>query len=122
MMEGVFDVAIDTPKTHKRAKVRLKSAENRMVAALVLADGTEVVLVGTCEGQEFTVSGSGEFGDVGAVDVSTAKGSVWSNSLSVECETSIGRVEVFGTRLAGSAGDFAGADNYLYSGRWSDAY
>jgi len=134
MIDGLYDVAIDTPKLHKRGTLTLKSNADKIAGMLSVGELEGVRLAGTCENKEFTIEGSGEFGDLGQVDY-VAKGSVWGNSIDVKCETSVGIVTVFGTQIGSSAGavrsshdfimsassgDFSDKDGTMFSGLYAD--
>lgn len=133
MIEGLFDVAVETPKYHKRGTLALKSTGDTIDALLKLSDVDDIALSGTCADKEFAFEGSGEFGRLGKIDYQ-ATGEVWGNSVEAKCETSAGKIELFGTRLSASAGDFTSSHEYMmaasradfshestmYSGRYSD--
>ena len=112
MIEGTFDVAVETTKHHKRGTLSLKSAETNIVALLKLSEMEPLEFTGTCAGKEFTLTGSGEFPGLGAIDY-TAHGETWGNSIDVKCETTAGKITVFGTRLSGAAGDIKSSHEYL---------
>ena len=112
MLEGTFDVAVDTPKHHKRGTLSLKSAGERVVMQLKLSDLDPLEFTGTCADKAVVFEGSGDFPGLGAVDYK-ATGEVWGNSIDVKCETSTGIVTIFGTRLSGSAGDLKSSHEYL---------
>ena len=135
MIMGTFDVAIDTPKRHKRATIALKSNEGRIAARLDMGDVRGLEFAGTCVDQDFAFEGSTDFGeDIGEISYSV-KGNVWGNSINAKCETSIGNVTIFGTRLSREAGEFKSSHDYLmaaaaddfsdeatmYSGAYGDA-
>ena len=134
MIEGTFDVSVDTPKLHRRGTLALKGENGVIVGKFNVGELEGIMLEGTCEGKTFTIEGSQAFGDLGEVEYH-AKGEIWGNSLDVTCETSIGRVTIFGTRLSMSTGDmissheymmsasraeFANGDDTMYAGRYSD--
>ena len=134
MIEGTYDVAIDTPRHHKRGTLALMSQDERIAARLKVGDEVDAEFTGTCAGKEFDFAGGGEFGALGTVEF-TAHGSVWGNSIDVHCESNVGKISLFGTRLSGSVGDFksshdyimsaskaefANDDNTMYSGRYAD--
>ena len=119
MIEGTFDVAIDTPKYHKRGTLALKS-EGEMIAALLkVSELEDMVFTGTCKDKEFAFEGSGEYGRLGRIDY-TAKGEVWGNTLDLKCESSAGAITIFGTRLSTSAGDFESSHEYLMAASRAD--
>lgn len=135
MIVGTFDIAVDTPKYHRRGTVALKSFGDRIAARLDVGDMEDVEFVGTCDGQEFCFEGQGDFPLVGSIEYK-AKGKVWGNSIDVTCETDAGRITMFGTRLSTSAGEFKSSHEYvmsaasgdfsdsgvMYSGLYSDAH
>ena len=112
MIEGTFDVAVDTPKLHRRGTLALESQGDKLAAQLNVGELEGIMLAGTCEDKEFTFEGSAEFGDLGLVDYK-AKGEVWGNTVDVRCETSIGVVTVFGTRLSMSTGGMKSSHEYM---------
>ena len=112
MIEGTFDVAVDTPKHHKRGTLLLKSAKERIVMQLKLSELDPMEFTGTCADKSFSFEGSGDFPGLGAIDYK-ATGEVWGNSIDVKCDTSAGTVTIFGTRLSGSAGDLKSSHEYL---------
>ena len=112
MIEGTFDISIDTLKYHRRGTVALKSNAGTISAELKAADLEPMYFEGTCEDKEFTSEGSGEFGMHGHVDF-TAQGSVWGNSLDIKCETNVGPITIFGTRISTSAGEFKSSHEYM---------
>ena len=119
MIEGTFDVAIDTPKYHKRGTLALTS-EGEMIAALLkVSELEDMVFTGTCKDKEFAFEGSGEYGRLGRIDY-TAKGEVWGNTLDLKCESSAGAITIFGTRLSTSAGDFKSSHEYLMAASRAD--
>ncbi len=134
MIVGTFDIAIETPKYHRRGTLALKSDGDRIMARLSAGDMEDVEFAGTCDGQEFCFEGRGEFPLVGAICYK-AKGNVWGNTLNLACETDAGKITMFGTRLSTSAGEFKSSHEYMmaaasgdfsgdgtmYSGLYSDA-
>ena len=135
MIVGTFDIAIETPKYHRRGTLALKSDGGKIMARLNSGDMNDVEFAGICDGQEFCFEGKGEFPLVGAIDY-TAKGKVWGNTVDLTCETSAGKITMFGTRLSTSAGEFKSSHEYMmsvvsgdftddgtmYSGLYSDAH
>ena len=134
MIDGTFDVAIDTPKLHRRGTLTLQSNGDAIAARLTAGSLDDATFVGTCADKEFTFEGSGEYGMLGQIDF-TAKGEVWGNSIDVKAETSAGIVTIFGTRLSASTGgvksshdyimsastgEFGAHDGTMYSGRFAD--
>ena len=133
-MEGTFDVSVDTPKLHRRGTLALKGENGALVAKLNVGELENIMLEGTYEDKSFAVEGSQEFGDLDVVEY-LVKGEIWGNSIDITCETNIGRVTIFGTRLSMSTGDmissheymmrasraeFAADDDTMYAGRYSD--
>ena len=112
MIEGTFDVAVDTPKHHKRGTLALKSAGEALAARLELSGLEPIDFAGTCAGTEFTFEGTAELPGIGTTDY-RAVGETWGNSIDVKCETSAGTVTIFGTRLSSSAGDLKSSHEYL---------
>ena len=134
MIEGTYDVSIDTPKHHKRGTLALKSAQQNIVLQLKLNDEDPMEFTGTCADKEFSFEGSCDFPGLGNIDYQ-AQGEVWGNSIDVKLETSAGKITIFGTRLSGIAGDIKSSHEYLmkaskaefdrddgsmYAGRFSD--
>ena len=134
MIDGLFDVAVDTPKLHRRGTLSLKSNEGAIAGVLNVGDLEDARFAGTCVDKEFTFEGSGEFPSVGQSDY-VAKGSVWGNSIDVKCETSVGVITIFGTQIGSSAGavvsshefvmsastgDFTSGSDTMYSGLYAD--
>ena len=134
MINGTYDIAVDTPKLHRRGTLALKSEGGVIAAVLNVGELGDLRFTGTCAGKEFTFAGVGEFGELGQVDY-TASGSVWGSSIDVKCETSAGTVTIFGTQLSSSAGaaisshdfimsasagDFTTGADTMYSGLYSD--
>ena len=114
MIDGTFDIAIDTPKRHRRGTLALKSDGNAIAALLNVGEIEGLRLDGTCEGKDFKFSGTSEFGDLGAVEYE-ASGNVWGNSVTITCETSIGKTTLFGTRISSAAGEFESSHKYIMS-------
>ena len=137
MIDGTFDISVDTPKLHRRGAGSLKSEEDAIVGILnVGEDLHDARFEGTCSGKEFAFEGSGEFPEVGQIDYK-AKGSIWGNSLDIDIESSVGKITIFGTRIGGSSGanvsshdymmraskaDFSYDDGSMYSGLFSDHF
>ena len=119
MIEGTFDVAIDTPKYHKRGTVALTGEGGEIRALLKVSDMDDLVFSGTCEDKQFTFEGEGTFGRLGQVSY-RANGEVWGNSIDVKCETSAGTITIFGTRLSNSAGDFKSSHEYMMAASRAD--
>lgn len=112
MIEGTFDVAIETPKHHKRGTMALQSAGDNIAVRVNVSDLEPLDFKGTCDGKDFTVEGTGEIPGLGTVDYH-ASGNVWGNSVTVNCETSAGKIEIFGTRLSASTGGFQSSHDYM---------
>ena len=113
MINGTYDISVDTPKLHRRGTISFKSDQNAIVAVLnVGEDLRDVRFEGTCEGKEFAFEGTGEFPSIGQIDY-TAKGSVWGNTLDITVESSAGKITMFGTQLGGSAGSTQSSHDYM---------
>ena len=113
MINGTYDISVDTPKLHRRGTISLRSDEGTIAAVLnVGEDLRDARFEGTCADKEFTFEGSGEFPSVGQIDYS-AKGSVWGNTLDITVESSIGKIMMFGTQLGGSAGAMESSHDYM---------
>ncbi len=135
MIDGTFDISVDTPKLHRRGTIALKSEGDAIVGVLNVGEDLKGArFEGSCADKEFSFQGSGEFPSVGQIDY-TATGSVWGNSLDIAVESSAGKITIFGTRLGGAAGieasshefmmkasraDFS-AEDIMYSGSYGDA-
>ena len=119
MIEGLFDISIDTPKLHRRGTLSLKSEGETIMGRLQQGDEIDVTVRGTCKDKEFHFEGSDEFGDLGTVEYK-ADGSVWSSSIDVTCETSIGKVTMFGTALSTSAGELKSSHEYMMAAASGD--
>lgn len=134
MIEGTFDVALDTPKHHKRGTLAVKSLGDRIVAQLNLTELEPMEFTGTCADKSFTFEGTDVFPGTGTVHYK-AQGEVWGNSIDIKFETEAGVITIFGTRLSGSVGDLRSSHEYLmkasaaefdnddptmFSGRYSD--
>lgn len=135
MIDGLYDIAVDTPKIHRRGTLTLKSNGDKIAAILSVGeDLKEARFAGTCEGKEFTFEGVGEFPSVGQIDY-VAKGSIWGNSIDIKCETSAGAITMFGTQIGSSAGavrsshefimgastgDVSDPDGMMFSGLFAD--
>ena len=134
MLDGTYDVAIDTPKYHKRGMLTLHSAGDKLAVRLELKDAEPLDFAGTCDGHDFTVEGAAELGSLGHVELK-ATGNVWGNSITASCESSIGKIELFGTQVSASTGgaqsshdyimqastgEFGRDDNTMYSGLFAD--
>ena len=137
MIDGTFDISVDTPKLHRRGTISLKSEGDTVAAVLnVGEDLRDEHFEGTCSGKEFTFEGAGDYPGVGQIDYK-AKGSIWGNSLDLDVESSAGKITIFGTRIGGAAGanvsshdsmmrasraDFSYDDGAMYSGLFSDNF
>ena len=119
MIEGTFDISIDTMKYHRRGTVALKSDSGSIAAEFKASDLEPMYFEGTCEDKSFEIAGQGEFGMLGHVDF-TAKGSVWGNSIDIDCETSAGPVTMFGTRISTDAGEFKSSHEYMMAASRAD--
>ena len=114
MIQGTFDVAIDTPKHHKRGTLALKSQGEHISARLKAGEDFDREFDGTCTDKEFDFEGTDEFPGLGKVNFK-AHGSTWGNSIDVSCQTDAGKVDIFGTRLSLSAGEFKSSHDYIMS-------
>ena len=120
MIDGLYDIAVDTPKLHRRGMLTLKSGEGKIAAILSVGeDLKDERFAGTCEGKEFTFTGAGEFPSVGQIDY-VAKGSIWGNSIDVKCETSVGVITMFGTQIGSSAGAVRSSHDFIMSASGGD--
>ena len=119
MIDGLYDIAVDTPKLHRRGTLTLRSNEGKIAGILNVGDLEDARFAGTCEGKEFTFEGSGEFPSVGQIDY-VAKGSIWGNSIDVKCETSAGVITMFGTQIGSSAGAVRSSHDYIMSASTGD--
>ena len=112
MIQGTFDVSVDTPKLHRRGTLALQSEGEAIAARLTVSDLDPIDFAGTCADKTFHIEGSGDLPSLGQVDY-TAEGEVWGNSIDVKCQTSAGTVTIFGTRLSGTAGDMKSSHEYM---------
>lgn len=119
MIEGTYDVAIDTPKYHRRGTLALKSAGEAIAARLIVGDNEPLIFDGTCADKDFVFAGERDLLGLGLVHYE-AKGSAWGNSIDIKCETDAGKVEIFGTRLSTSAGDFKSSHEYVMKASTGD--
>jgi len=119
MIEGTYDVAIDTPKYHRRGTLALKSAGEAIAARLVISDVDPLEFDGSCADKEFVFAGERDLPSFGLVHYE-AKGSAWGNSLDVKCQTDAGKIEIFGTRLSASAGEFRSSHEYVMKASTGD--
>ncbi len=119
MLSGTYDVAIDTPKAHKRGLFALKLENGSVTAELEIKDFDTTVFAGRCNDKELQFEGVCDFPTLGNITYS-ATGEVWGNSLSLAFDTSAGKVEIFGTRLSGTAGDTKSSHEYMMSGASGD--
>lgn len=120
MINGLFDVSIDTPKLHRRGTVSLKSAGDSITAQLKTGDHEVMEFTGTCADKEFDISGNGDLPSLGHVNYH-AHGSTWGNSLTITCETDAGKVEIFGTRLSVEAGELKSSHEYMMNASTGNA-
>lgn len=120
MINGLFDVSIDTPKYHRRGTLSLKSEGENIAAELKIGDNEVMEFSGTCADKEFDFTGNDDLPSLGQVDY-RAHGSVWGNSLSITCETDAGKVEIFGTRLSTQAGELKSSHEYMMAASTGDA-
>ena len=120
MINGTYDISVDTPKLHRRGTLSLKSDEGAIAAILNVGEDLRgAQFEGTCADKEFTFEGSGEFPSVGQIDY-TAKGSVWGNTLDITVESSAGKITIFGTQLGGSAGSMESSHDYMMKASRAD--
>lgn len=119
MIEGTFDIAVDTFKYHRRGTIALKSSGERIVARLIVGDVMDKEFVGTCADKEFDFEGNDDLPSLGQVNYK-AHGNVWGNSVTITCETDGGKVELFGTRLSLSAGEFKSSHEYVMAASSGD--
>ena len=134
MIQGTFDIAVDTPKLHRRGTCELKSDGDAIYCLLKMSELEPLYLVGTCADKDFTFAGTGEFGALGEIEYE-AKGQVWGSSITATCTTSVGRIDIFGTQLSSvagtmkssheymmkaSTGDYCYDDGTMYSGLYAD--
>ena len=119
MIDGLFDIAVDTPKLHRRGTLSLKSEDDKIAGVLDVGDLKGLRFAGTCAGKEFEFAGEGDFGAVGHIDYA-AKGSVWGNSIDVRCETSAGVITMFGTQIGPSAGAIVSSHDFIMSAASGD--
>lgn len=120
MIDGLYDIAVDTPKLHRRGTLTLKSNDDKIAAILnVGEDLQDERFAGTCKDKEFTFEGSGEFPSVGQIDY-VAKGSIWGNSIDIKCETSAGTITMFGTQIGSSAGAVRSSHDFIMQASTGD--
>jgi len=120
MIDGLYDIAVDTPKLHRRGTLTLKSNDGKIAAILnVGEDLQDERFAGTCKDKEFTFEGSGEFPSVGQIDY-VAKGSIWGNSIDIKCETSAGAITMFGTQIGSSAGAVRSSHDFIMQASTGD--
>jgi len=120
MIDGLYDIAVDTPKLHRRGTLTLKSNDGKIAAILnVGEDLQDERFAGTCKDKEFTFGGSGEFPSVGQIDY-VAKGSIWGNSIDIKCETSAGTITMFGTQIGSSAGAVRSSHDFIMQASTGD--
>ena len=113
MINGTYDISVDTPKLHRRGTISLKSDQNAIVAVLNVGEDLQGArFEGTCADKEFTFEGAGDFPSIGQIDY-VAKGSVWGNTLDITVESSAGKITMFGTQLGGSAGSMESSHDYM---------
>lgn len=112
MIEGLYDIAVDTPKRHRRGTLTLVSSGDAIEARMSVGDLEDARFAGTCADKEFTFTGSGDFPGLGQIDYEVT-GSAWGNSLTATCASSAGKIEIFGTRLSASAGDARSSHEYM---------
>ena len=134
MINGTFDVSIDTPKHHKRGTLVLASSGDAISGKLEISEEDPVEFDGSCADKEFSFEGSGDFPGLGKISYN-GKGSVWGSALDIDIESSAGAIKIFGTQLSlstggykssheymmkASTGEFDPNDNTMYAGAFSD--
>lgn len=119
MINGLFDVAIDTPKYHRRATLDLVSEGASIAAVLTISEHDPLYFEGTCADKEFDFEGDADLPGIGPGGYK-AHGSVWGNSVTLTCDTVAGKVEVFGTRLSASTGGVKSSHEYMMSASTGD--
>lgn len=134
MISGRYDVAVDTPRFHKRGVLALSGTGDTVSAQLKIGEDEPLEFNGPLAEKDFAFEGIGDFPGLEQVPY-RAKGNVWGNSVSITFQTDQGPVEVFGTRLSGAAGgeksshdymmaggrgEFGSDDNTMYSGLFGD--
>lgn len=119
MIRGLYDVAIDTPKYHRRGTLDLNSEGSAITAKLSVLDVADMEFTGTCNDKEFDFEGTADLPSIGQGDFK-AHGSIWGNSVSITCETVKGKVEVFGTRLSAAAGAAKSSHEYVMKASTGD--
>ena len=121
MIDGLFDIAVDTPKYHRRGTLKLASAGTNIAAKLIVSDLEPMEFAGTCADKEFDFEGNRELPSLGQVDFK-AHGSVWGSSVSITCDTDAGKVEIFGTALSSVAGDPTSSHEYMMKASTGDMF
>ena len=120
MIDGVYDISVDTPKLHRRGTISLKGDNDTIIGILNVGEDLRGArFEGTCTDKEFRFEGSGEFPSIGQIDY-VAKGSVWGNSLDIDVESSAGKITMFGTQLGGSAGSMESSHEYMMKASRAD--
>ena len=120
MIDGLYDISVDTPKLHRRGTISLKSDQDAILGILNVGEELkDARFEGTCTDKEFTFEGAGEFPSVGQIDY-VAKGSVWGNTLDISVESSAGKITMFGTQLGGSAGAVQSSHDYMMKASRAD--
>ncbi len=119
MIEGTYDIAVDTPKYHRRGTLALKTDKTDIGARLTVGDLEPMEFFGTCADKEFDFVGERDLPSLGQVHFA-AHGSAWGNSVDVKCQTDAGEVTIFGTRLSTSAGDFKSSHEYVMKASTGD--
>ena len=120
MIDGIYDIAVDTPKLHRRGMLSLKSEGGAIVGILSVGEDVhEERFEGSCTDKEFTFEGSGSFPSLGEIDY-VAHGSIWGNSLDVSIQTNKGTITFFGTQVGSSAGATTSSHDYLMKAAQGD--
>ena len=112
MIEGTYDIAIDTPKHHKRGVLSLKSTGEHIVGRLQIGDDVDFECEGACADKDFSFTGTETFESLGDVAFE-ARGNVWGNSIDVQVESNVGKISIFGTCLSTKAGEFRSSHEYV---------
>lgn len=119
MIDSLYDIAVDTPKYHRRGTLSLKSEGERITAKLKVSDLDELEFSGTCADKEFDFAGNRDLPSFGVADFK-AHGSVWGNSVTITCDVDGKKVEIFGTELSISAGSTKSSHEYMMSASTGD--
>ncbi len=119
-MNSSYDVVLATPKLYRRGVLVLKGTPPQLTTSFDDGEGLTLEAPVSCEGTD--ISCSAEVATPGGAAVACdMAGSIWGNSFSLKGSTDIGEVNLYGTRLSASAGDFSSNTDPYYAGTWSDA-